>query len=162
MSTSLSLSASTRVTYFPSSGDEDSASPDEQRHLSGHLPAAPRRLGRVALMAVIALAMVGGIVWQSHRAAEARRDQIAMETRDFELRTQALRAEMSTLQDRIGQTREQLGDLQARSVLPAQPRVEPRARKPPAARPQPLQQSRPTRPAPIVLTPGCANTPLGC
>lgn len=116
-------------------------------------------------MAVIALAMVGGIVWQSHRAAEARRDQIAMETRDFELRTQALRAEMSTLQDRIGQTREQLGDLQARSVLPAHPRVEPRARKPPAARPQPPQQSRPARPAPptrIVLTPGCANTPLGC
>ena len=121
-------------------------------------------------MAVIALAMVGGIVWQSHRAAEARRDQIAMETRDFELRTQALRAEMSTLHDRIGQTREQLGDLQARAVLPAQPRVEPRAgdrpaasvRKPAAARPQPLQQSRPTRPAPIVLTPGCADTPLGC
>jgi len=124
-------------------------------------------------MAVIALAMVGGIVWQSHRSAEARRDQVAMEMRDFEMRTQALRAEMSTLHDRIGQTREQLGDLQARAVLPAQPRVGPRAgnrpaaavHRPAAARPQPPQHSRPSRPAPptqIVLTPGCADTPLGC
>jgi hypothetical protein len=120
-------------------------------------------------MAVIALALLGGVVWQSHRSAEARRAQVAMEMRDFEERTQALRAEMSTLQDRIGQTRDQLGDLQARAVLPVQPRA-PRAgarpaapvRRPAAARPQPLQQSRPARPAPIVLTPGCADTPLGC
>lgn len=170
MSTSLSLPRSSRVTDFSSSSDEESVtlSPDELRHLRGHHPGEPRRLGRVVLMVIIALAMQAGIVWQLHRSAAARRDQVAMEMRDFEQRAQALRAEMTTLQDRIGQTREQLGTLDARSA-PAQasePRAEPRpgsrpARpgKPAAARPQP---SRPAPPAQIVLTPGCTSTPLGC
>lgn len=163
---STSLSPSSRVTDFSSSRDEESASlsPDELRHLPG--PGAPRRLGRVVLTVIIVLAMQAGIVWQLHRSAAARRDQLAMEMRDFAMRAQALRAEMSTLEDRIGQTREQLGTLQARPAPPAQPRVEPGAGnrparpggKPTAARPQP---SRPA-PAPIVLTPGCADTPLGC
>lgn len=176
MSTSLSLPRSSRVTDFSSSRDEESVtlSPDELRHLHGRHPGEPRRIGRVVLMVIIALAMQAGIVWQLHRSAAARRDQVAMEMRDFEQRAQALRAEMSTLQDRIGQTREQLGTLDARSA-PGQapgPGVEPRIEsrpgnrparpgKPATARPQPSRR-QPAPPAQIVLTPACRDTPLGC
>ena len=168
MSTSLYSFSSSRVTDFPSLTDEApvSLSPDELRHVHRLRPRGLRRLGRVVLTVVTVLALQAGIVWQLHRSAAARRDQVAMEMRDFELRAQALRTEMSTLQDRIGQTREQIGALHASSAPPAQPRVESRPGNRPArpgSKPAPArpQRSRPT-PAPIVLTPGCADTPLGC
>jgi hypothetical protein len=166
MSTSLSLSAPSRITHFSSASAAEPAflSPDELHHLSGHQPGPRRRIGRVVLMVVTALVMQAGIVWQLHRSAATRRAEVAMEMRDFEVRTQALRAEMTTLQDRIGQTREQLGALHARSTPPApqRPASHPATRparpgnKPTAGRPQPA------RPAPIVLTPACRDTPLGC
>lgn len=169
----MSTSLSTRFMYFPSSGDADSASPDEQHHVLGHRARAPRRLGRIVLIAIIAVSALGGITWQLHRSTQARRAELAMEMRAFEQRTQALRAEMSTLQDRIAQTRDQLGNLHVRAAQPAQPaqpaqshgaRPAAPVRRPAAARPRPSQQARPARPtpAPIVLTPGCADTPLGC
>jgi hypothetical protein len=133
----------------------------------------PHRFGRIAMMAIIMLAVQGGIFWQLHRSSAAKRQQVAAEMHDFQMRAQALRGEMEALQGRIGRTHDEIERLQAdarqaSSALTPKPAAPAVSRPPVQARPRPLRASRPsqpsdvTRPSPIVLDPGCANTPLGC
>lgn len=130
----------------------------------------PHRFGRIAMMAIIMLAVQGGIFWQLHRSAAAKRQQVAAEMHDFQMRAQALRGEMEALQGRLGRTHDQIERLQAdarqaSSALAPKPAAPAAGRPTVQARPQPSRPSRPssvTRPSPIVLDPGCASTPLGC
>jgi hypothetical protein len=130
----------------------------------------PRRFGRIAVTVIIMLAVQGGIFWQLHRASALERQQVAAEMHDFQRRAQALRGEMEALQGRIGRTQSEIERLRARAgqapPAPALQPAAPAASRPPAqARPRPPRPIRPsdvTRPSPIVLDPGCADTPLGC
>jgi hypothetical protein len=162
---------STSATHWPPQQDRDSlfVSPHEPIHAVTTLP-RPRLLGRVAVTAIIVLAVQGGIFWQLHRSSAAKRRQVAVEMNDFEMRAHTLRSEMEALQGRLGQTQGEIDRLRARAV-PSTPVSKPAVtgRRPPAAsgKPKPPKPAQPpgepaSRPAPIVLSPGCANTPLGC
>lgn len=161
---------STSATNFPP-GDRDSlfVSPCEPTHVITTWR-RPHRFGRVAMMAIIMLAVQGGIFWQLHRSSAAKRQQVAAEMHEFQMRAQALRGEMEVLQGRLGRTHDQIERLQAdareaSAALAPKPAAPAASRPTVQARPRPSQPSRPggvTRPSPIVLDPGCANTPLGC
>ena len=160
---------STSASNFPPR-DRDSlfVSPREPTHVITTWR-RPHRFGRIAMMAIIMLAVQGGIFWQLHRSSAAKRQQVAAEMQDFQMRAQALRGEMEALQDRLGRTHDEIERLQAdarqASALAPKPAAPATSRPSVQARPRPLRPSRPsnvTRPSPIVLDPGCANTPLGC
>lgn len=165
---------STNASHWPPQQDRDSlfVPPYEPAHATVR---RPRLFGRVAVTVIIALAVQGGVFWQLHRSAAAKRQQVALEMRDFEQRAQELRAQMAALQGRLGQAQGEMERLHEHAVpsLPAKgpasasqrPSATAKPKPRPAARPasaQPAQPAQPARPAPIVLSPGCANTPLGC
>ncbi|HWN69628.1 MAG TPA: hypothetical protein VNM90_18430 [Haliangium sp.] len=128
----------------------------------------PRRFGRILMTVIIMLAVQGGIFWQLHRSFAAKRRQVAMEMQDFETRAQALRSNMEALQGRLGEAQgkfERLQALPAPSAPPSRPAApvvgRPLAQSTRPRPPRPPAHPAP-RPAPIVLDPGCAKTPLGC
>jgi hypothetical protein len=165
---------------WPPQQDQDSlfVSPREPDQVVT-MSSRPRLLGRVAVTAILVLAVQGGVFWQLHRSSAAKRQQVAVEMQDFEARAQVLRSEMAALQGRLGQAQGALDQLQAvpaatvstsAAVTGTRPVAahSPIASKP--ARPSSAQATRParpssaqaTRPAAIVLSPGCTSTPLGC
>jgi uncharacterized protein HemX len=159
---------STNASQWPPR-DRDSLFVSPHEPVRASLP-RPRLLGRVAVTVIIALAVQGGVFWQLHRSAAAKRHQVALEMQDFEQRAQELRAQMAALQGRLGQAQGEIELLHEHAVSPGPaPRPASASQRPQAAtvKPRPQQSARPpsapaTRPAPIVLSPGCADTPLGC
>lgn len=163
---------STSATQWLPQSDRDSqlVSPHESTHVMTTWP-RPRRLGRIAVTAIIVLAVQGGIFWQLHRSSAAKRRQVAVEMHAFELRAQALRSDMEALQGKLGHTQGEIHRLHASPAPSASaPRpAAPALGRPPAqtGKPRPPRPPRPpsevtVKPSPIVLSPGCANTPLGC
>src|SRR5690606_4122514 len=117
-------------------------SPHEPMHDVSIAP-RPRLLGRIAVVAIIVLAVQGGVFWQLQRSAADKRRQVAAEMHDFETRAGALRAGMAVLQSKIGATRSEIERLRtqpAPAPVAAPPAAEPSrpvGRPPAQARPRP-------------------------
>jgi hypothetical protein len=159
---------STNASHWPPPQDRDSLFVSPYVPVPATLP-RPRLLGRVAVTVIIALAVQGGVFWQLHRSAAAKRQQVALEMRDFEQRAQELRAQMEALQGRLGRTQGEIERLHEHAATHPAPRPASASQRPSTTtvKPRPQQPARPAsapaaRPAPIVLSPGCASTPLGC
>jgi hypothetical protein len=132
----------------------------------------PRRLGRVAVIAILVLVAQGSVFWHLHRASAARRRQVESDMQAFEMRAHALRTEMKGLQAQLGQTQGRIDQLHASAAsrprtaqdtttTSARPSARPAKPRPPrATREEPRTVS--ARPAPIILRPGCTSQPLGC
>lgn len=166
---------STSAMNWPPRPDEDSLFVSPRAPDQAVTSQRPRLLGRVAVMAMLVLAVQGGIFWQLHRSSAAKRQQVALEMQDFEMRAQALRSEMAALQGRLGQARGEIDQFQAtRSITGATPSITgaggvtpSKPARPTSARERPSKPGQAsvqaaTRPAPIVLSARCTSTPLGC